>query len=68
MEERSKVNMGQKNIDFGSYLMVHIGTTNTMKISCIPEIALKASRYSVNWKELPITEETIEQVGKLAGD
>ena len=35
--------MGQKMIAFGSYDMVQIGTTNTMKIRCVPDIALKAS-------------------------
>ena len=52
--------------------MVHIGTINTIKISCVQVIALKASNYSggyyymniftgkrmhsYNCKELPITE------------
>ena len=35
--------MGQKNIAFGSYAMVHIGSTNTMKNRCVQAIALKAS-------------------------
>ena len=35
--------MVQKKIAFGSCVMVHIGTTNTMKNRCVPKIALKAS-------------------------
>ena len=37
-----KVDMGKKNIAFGSYEMVKIGTTNTNITRCILEIALKA--------------------------
>ena len=40
------MNMVQKNIVFGSSVMVHNGTTNTMKILCVPEILLKASNNS----------------------
>ena len=84
MEEIPNVNMEQKNIDFFSYEMSHIGTTNRMKIRRVPEITLKASNdssgyyfmniftrkkiHSCNWKKLPATEKIIEQVGKLAGD
>ena len=72
VEERPKLEMGQKNIAFCSYAMVHNGTTNTMKSRCVPDIALKPSRdyggyyfmniftrkkmYSYNRKELSITE------------
>ena len=41
VEGRPKVDMGQKNITFGSYVMVHIGTTNTIKTRCASVIALK---------------------------
>ena len=30
VEGRPKVDMGHKNISFGSYAMVHIGTTNSI--------------------------------------
>ena len=40
------MDMVYKNIYLGSYMMVHIGTTNTIKIRCVPEIALKASNNS----------------------
>ena len=46
MEGRLKVDTGQNNIAFFSYEMVHIGTTNTMKIRYVPNIALKASNDS----------------------
>ena len=42
-----KVDTGEKRIAFYSYEMVHICTTNTMKIICVPAIALKASNYYV---------------------
>ena len=45
-EGRKKVDMGQKMISFGSYAMVHIGTTNTARSRRVPEIALKASNDS----------------------
>ena len=41
-----KLDMGHLNIAFGSYVMVHIGITNTSKIRCVPEIELKAPNYS----------------------
>ena len=34
--------MGHKKITFGSYAMVHIGTTNTIKRRCVPATTLKA--------------------------
>ena len=40
-----KVDLGYKMIAFGSYVMVHIGTTDTVKIRCIPVIVLKAPKY-----------------------
>ena len=36
-----KVYMGHKMISFGSYVMVNIGTTNTIKGRCVLEIAIK---------------------------
>ena len=41
-----KVDMGQKKIAFVSYVMFHIGTSNTTKSRCVPTISLKASNYS----------------------
>ena len=35
--------MGEKNIAFGSYVMVNIGTMNTLEIRFVPKIELKAS-------------------------
>ena len=43
VEGRPKVGTGQKKIAFVSYLMVHIGTTNTMNIRYAPDISLKTS-------------------------
>ena len=33
---KKKVDMGQKRIAFGSYVMAHIGTTNTIKSIFVP--------------------------------
>ena len=84
MEVRTEVYMAQEKKAFGSYSMVNISTTNTTKIRCVPDTVLKASinqvgYYSMNaftrkqmhiynWGKIPITEEIIEQVEKLAGD
>ena len=38
--------MGHKNIDFGSYVMDHIGTMNTTRSTGALVIALKASNNS----------------------
>ena len=46
MEGRPKFDMGEKKINFSSYVMVHIGKTNTMKIRYVPVIALKESNDS----------------------
>ena len=48
-----KVDLGQKRIAFCLCMIVHVGTTNTMKIRCVPDISLKASNdyggfYSIN--------------------
>ena len=43
VEGRAKVDMGEKNIAFGSYVMVNIGTMNTLEIRFVPKIELKAS-------------------------
>ena len=72
LEGGQKLDKGQKRIDFVSYVMVHIGTTNTIKSSCVLDISLKESNdsggyyfihiftgkhmSSYNWKEVPITE------------
>ena len=40
--------MGHKKIAFGSYVMVYIGTTNTIKIRCVPEIVLKRQMILVS--------------------
>ena len=79
-----KVYMSQRKIAFSSYAMVHIGTTNTIKSRCGPEIVLKSSNdsggycfmniltrermYSYNWKLFQITDEVTEQVEHLSGD
>ena len=43
LEGIPKLDMGEKNVSFGLYVMVHIGTANTMKIICVPDILLKSS-------------------------
>ena len=46
VEERTKLYMGQKKIEFGSYSMVNIFTTNTLRSRSVLEISLKASNNS----------------------
>ena len=46
VEVGPKFDMGQKKMDFYSYVMVHIGTTNNMKIRCVQKITLKVSNDS----------------------
>ena len=43
VEEIPKLDTVQEKIAFGSYAMLNIVTTNTMKIRCDPDIAIKAS-------------------------
>ena len=47
VEEKGKIYMGLKMIEFGAYAMVYVGTKNTMKIRSVSEIALKASNDTV---------------------
>ena len=54
MEVVPKVDMGQKKIAFGSYEMVHIGKTITMKTIYVTAIALKASNDSVGYYSVNI--------------
>ena len=81
---RHQPDMGRKRIGFGSYAMVHIGTTNNMKRRSVPAIALQESNdnsgyyfmslftgrelHSNNWDELPIDEEVIAKVEQMAKD
>ena len=46
VEVRPNLDMGQKKIYFGLYLVVHIGKNNTIKTRCVLVIALKASNDS----------------------
>ena len=39
--------MGLKRIEFGAYVMVYVGTKNTMKINRVPEITLDGSNETV---------------------
>ena len=43
VEVGPNVDMRNKNIAFGSYAMVHIGTTNKMKTICVTKCLLKVS-------------------------
>ena len=84
VQRMPKKDMGKKNIYFVSHTMVHINRMKIKNCRVVPEISLKASNNSggyyfyeyiyggkmhrYNWKELPIPEEVIEQVGQLYGD
>ena len=74
--------LGVKRIPFGAYDMVYIGTSNSMKIRSVPDVALKPSKndsgqyfmslytgkrvYSYIWEELHIDNGVIQRVEKLA--
>ena len=82
--KKTKRGYKTEKIAFGSYAVVHIGTTNTIRIRCVLAVILKESNNSgeyyfmniftgkrmhiYNRKSLSKTEEIIEQVEKLAGD
>ena len=46
MEVTKNMDITQKRTAFGSYVMVHIGTTNTTGIRRVPETTLKVSNNS----------------------
>ena len=81
VEGKDKPDLGQKKIAYGSYVLAHIGTTNTMKATSVPAIALYSGANGTSffishwsgrkihtkiWDDLPIDDEAIEQVYKLA--
>ena len=82
VEGKANPDLSHKRITFGSYAMVYIGTTNTMKRRSVPAIALNESNdrgghyfmnlytgkrlHSYAWEELPIDDDVIEQVEYLA--
>ena len=84
VEGRSKPNMNIARVPFGSYAICYTKTTNTMKSRAIRGIALMESNetgghYFMNltsgkkvncfkWEELPIDDEVISRVNKLAKD
>ena len=46
LEGRLQLDMILKSVDFVSYALVHIGTTNTTRISCLLKTEIKASNDS----------------------
>ena len=42
IEVKVKIDIGLKSIGLGTYIIVYVRTTNTMKRRSIPEISLKA--------------------------
>ena len=84
VEGKPKPNFGAKMITYGSYALVHSGTSNDMKSRAIPAIALRKSNndgghyfmnkhtgrhiHGYHWTELPIDEYVISRVEKLAED
>ena len=77
-----KPDMKYKRISFGSYALVWVRTTNTMKRRAIPSITLKSSNrcggyyfmslntgrrlHSYHWTQLPIPDDVIERVETMA--
>ena len=84
VEGVEKPNMNHKRIAFGSYALVWVRTTNSMKRRAIPAIALQPSNRhggyyfmslnsgkrinSYNWNQLPIPDDVIQRVEQLAND
>ena len=81
VEGKDKPDLGIKKIAYGAYALAHIETTNTIKARSIPAIALypgdNGDYYFMSlwsgrrihtkiWEELPIDDEAIELVHKLA--
>ena len=82
IERKQKIDLGKKQIEFGAYAMVYMGTKGNMKKRCVPAIALKASNeeggyffmslytgkriHSYIGEEIPIDQDTIDRVDQLA--
>ena len=82
VEGKSKPDFSYLRINFGTYAMVYLETTNNMKHRSIPAIVLNPSNdhgghyfmslftgkqvNSKPWTEIPMTEEVIERVEDLA--
>ena len=73
--DKQNTDINQKRINFGSCVMVYIGTKKTMRISSVIDIALNDSdewggnnfmslysgekRHSNEWEEVPMNEDVI---------
>ena len=82
VEGKSRPDMKYNKVPFGSYALVWVNTTNTMKRRAIPAIALKESNrvggmyfmslssgrriHSYHWEHLPIPDEVIQRVKEIA--
>ena len=82
VEGRRKPDFNHQHISFGAYALVYIGTKNNLKARSVPAIALRPSNdwggfyfmslitgkklHAFKWMELPINDEVIAQVSKLA--
>ena len=82
VEGKQKLDFGKKQIEFGAYAMVYMGTKGNMKKRSVPTIALKASNeegryffmslytgkrfHGYIWEEIPIDQDTIDRVDQLA--
>ena len=82
VEGRSKLDLSQKRLPYGTYAQVWIGTKNNMTERTVPGIALRASNSkggmyfmslytgkrlnSYVWEQLPISDEITERVEAIA--
>ena len=81
VEGKGKIDIGLKDIEFGTYAMVYVGTINTTKIRSVTEIVLKTSNKTGGfylmylytgkrihiyiWYELPIDHKVTIRVEEL---
>ena len=82
VEGKQKLDFGNKQIEFGAYAMVYMGTKGNMKKRSVPAIDLKASNeeggyllmslytgkrlHRYIWEEIPIDQDIIDRVDQLA--
>ena len=84
VEGKAKLDLKRKIITFGTYALIHTGTSNNMKSRAVPGIAPRRSNsfggyyfmsihsgkriHGYNWDELTIDEYVIDRVESLAAE
>ena len=84
VEGKQKIDLSKKRVNFGQYVEIHDGTTNTSSERAVGAIAMYPTngregyafmcidtgrfRHSNNWVAKPISEEVTDKVAQLAKD